>query len=50
MLIPMATSVAWGVALATVVTLLVVPASYVIREDIMARYGSRASDTERLSV
>ena len=49
-LIPMATSVAWGVALATVVTLLVVPASYVIREDIMARYGSRASDTERLSV
>ncbi|MCR9276955.1 MAG: efflux RND transporter permease subunit [Pseudomonadaceae bacterium] len=36
-LVPMATSVAWGVALATVVTLLVVPASYVIREDIVGK-------------
>ncbi|MFT7220869.1 MAG: multidrug efflux pump subunit AcrB [Candidatus Azotimanducaceae bacterium] len=32
-LIPMATSVAWGVILATVVTLLVVPAGYMILED-----------------
>jgi multidrug efflux pump subunit AcrB len=34
-LIPMATSVAWGVLLATVVTLLVVPAGYLILEDLM---------------
>lgn len=33
-LIPMATSVAWGVILATVVTLLVVPAGYLILEDL----------------
>ena len=33
-LIPMATSVAWGVMLATAVTLLVVPAGYLILEDI----------------
>jgi multidrug efflux pump subunit AcrB len=33
-LIPMATSVAWGVAFATVVTLLVVPSGYLILEDI----------------
>ena len=39
-LIPMATSVAWGVILATVVTLLVVPAGYMILEDI----GGRKSD------
>lgn len=38
-LIPMATSVAWGVMLATVVTLLVVPAGYLILEDA----GSRRS-------
>ena len=36
-LIPMATSVAWGVILATVVTLLVVPAGYLIGEDIAGR-------------
>ena len=36
-LIPMATSVAWGVILATVVTLFVVPAGYVILEDIKNR-------------
>jgi len=33
-LIPMATSVAWGVVLATVVTLLVVPAAYLILDDL----------------
>jgi multidrug efflux pump subunit AcrB len=32
-LIPMATSVAWGVMLATVATLLVVPCGYLILED-----------------
>lgn len=37
-LIPMATSVAWGVALATVVTLLVVPSGYLILED-LSRIG-----------
>ena len=36
-LIPMATSVAWGVILATVVTLFVVPAGYLILEDIVDR-------------
>jgi multidrug efflux pump subunit AcrB len=36
-LIPMATSLAWGVILATVVTLLVVPAGYLILEDAGAR-------------
>jgi len=33
----MATSLAWGVMLATVVTLLVVPAGYLILEDAGAR-------------
>ncbi|MFK7913280.1 MAG: efflux RND transporter permease subunit, partial [Pseudomonadales bacterium] len=42
-LIPMATSVAWGVALATVVTLLVVPSGYLILED-LSRIGK--SDEE----
>jgi multidrug efflux pump subunit AcrB len=36
-LIPMATSVAWGVILATVVTLLVVPSGYLILEDLISR-------------
>ena len=36
-LIPMATSVAWGVLLATVVTLFVVPAGYLVLEDIKKR-------------
>ena len=40
-LIPMATSVAWGVMLATVVTLLVVPAGYLIREDAGSRRSPR---------
>jgi multidrug efflux pump subunit AcrB len=39
-LIPMATSVAWGVMLATVVTLLVVPAGYLILDDAGARSSS----------
>ncbi|MFT7653238.1 MAG: multidrug efflux pump subunit AcrB [Limisphaerales bacterium] len=44
-LIPMATSVAWGVILATVVTLLVVPAGYLILEDLthMSKGGSTAA-------
>lgn len=45
-LVPMATSVAWGVALATVVTLLVVPASYMIREDIVGRKVNQPSLAE----
>jgi len=40
-LIPMATSVAWGVMLATVVTLLVVPAGYLILEDAGSRRSPR---------
>jgi multidrug efflux pump subunit AcrB len=44
-LIPMATSVAWGVLLATVVTLLVVPAGYLILEDIA---GDKDLDAARL--
>ncbi len=46
-LIPMATSVAWGVIFATVVTLLVVPAGYLILEDLQQigrrRAGSGAA-------
>ncbi len=48
-LIPMATSVAWGVVLATVVTLLVVPAGYLILEDLThlgehGKYRSRTNE------
>lgn len=38
-LIPMATSVAWGVVLTSIVTLLVVPAGYMIREEL---FGQKA--------
>jgi predicted RND superfamily exporter protein len=46
----MATSVAWGVILATVVTLLVVPAGYLILEDIIGvgkskRAGGHSAET-----
>jgi len=44
-LIPMATSVAWGVILATVVTLLVVPAGYLILEDITG-LGKRKTEPD----
>jgi multidrug efflux pump subunit AcrB len=45
-LIPMATSVAFGVLLATVVTLLVVPAGYLILQDIARIAGRDAADAE----
>jgi multidrug efflux pump subunit AcrB len=48
-LIPMATSVAWGVILATVVTLLVVPAGYLILEDIIGLGKREASETASLT-
>jgi multidrug efflux pump subunit AcrB len=45
-LIPMATSVAWGVVLATVATLLVVPAGYLILNDIQQIGGRRRNDAD----
>ncbi|MEM7018040.1 MAG: efflux RND transporter permease subunit [Pseudomonadota bacterium] len=45
-LIPMATSVAWGVILAAAVTLLVVPAGYMILEDIGGRKRSQPVSAE----
>jgi multidrug efflux pump subunit AcrB len=47
-LIPMATSVAFGVLFATVVTLLVVPAGYLILQDIERIVGA-ARDDEQLT-
>lgn len=43
-LVPMATSVAWGVAMATVVTLLVVPSGYLILED-LSRIGKSEQES-----
>ncbi len=46
-LIPMATSVAWGVASATMVTLFVVPAGYLILEDVKKVGRRRQPQTSR---
>ena len=42
-LVPMAVSLAFGVLFATLVTLLVVPAGYLVLDDIGSLFGSRRS-------
>ena len=49
-LIPMATSVAWGVVFATVVTLLVVPSGYLILEDVSRLMHRGQSQTDSATV
>jgi len=48
-LIPMAVSLAFGVLFATVVTLLVVPASYAIFEDIKELFNGGSTETDEVS-